>query len=212
MHITSAKLFESETSIHNSLIHPVQFAEQLIYKRNSLQASGFDHAQLSKVLVYRGLPSAQFESKKNARNLTQKAHWEQNNILEVTHRALKYPYLKDANGVLVRDAAGIPLRAKPQEKGVDVLCALALIREARDPIVDLVILASQDTDLVLAIDEARIQNFAKIETASWYIPGIKSSQQIRPTQPIDSTADPINIWNTKMERPEFIASIDPKVY
>jgi uncharacterized protein (UPF0548 family) len=54
------------------------------------------------------------------------------------------------------------------EEGVDVLCALALIREASDPNIDLVILASQDTDLEAALDEALSLGTAKAETASWY--------------------------------------------
>jgi hypothetical protein len=37
-------------------------------------------------------------------------------------------------------------------KGVDVLVALALVREAADPNVGLVILASHDTDLAPALD------------------------------------------------------------
>ena len=42
-----------------------------------------------------------------------------------------------------------PETAGKREKGVDVLCALAAVREAQDPDTDLVILASSDSDLAL---------------------------------------------------------------
>ncbi|HEY4420939.1 MAG TPA: hypothetical protein VGN22_15560 [Pseudonocardia sp.] len=52
------------------------------------------------------------------------------------------------------------------EKGIDVLCALAMVREARSPDVDLGILASHDSDLEPALDEAIALQYAKVETFS----------------------------------------------
>lgn len=47
-------------------------------------------------------------------------------------------------------------------------CALALVRSARDPNIDLVVLASSDSDLVPALDEALAQGTAKVETVCWF--------------------------------------------
>jgi hypothetical protein len=92
------------------------------------------------------------------------------------------------------------------EKGVDVLCALALIREARDPNIDLVILASQDTDLEPALDEALSLGTAKVETASWYDNvDRRASKEIRPRKPA-------RIWNTRLGVQAFVSAQDPKDY
>lgn len=85
--------------------------------------------------------------------------------VEVQLHPLKYSYELDANGRKVRDHDGtLLLKDKPREKGVDVLCALALVREARNPDIGLVILASHDSDLDPALDEAAALGTAKIET------------------------------------------------
>ena len=91
------------------------------------------------------------------------------------------------------------------EKGIDVLCALALVREAQNPMIDLVILASQDTDLEPALDEAMMLGKAKIETSSWNVPNSYRSTEIRPTYPR-------KIWNTKMDKSTFLCSLDFRDY
>ncbi|WP_314779295.1 hypothetical protein [Actinomyces massiliensis] len=45
------------------------------------------------------------------------------------------------------DGRRVPVRASRTEKGVDVLCALALVDLARSGLYDVVVLASRDTDL-----------------------------------------------------------------
>jgi uncharacterized LabA/DUF88 family protein len=95
---------------------------------------------------------------------------------------------------------------KPQEKGIDVLCALAVVREAADPDIDLVILCSQDTDLEPALDEAIALGSAKVETASWFDPASPhSSREIRP-------ARGTRIWNTRLNATAFAACRDRNVY
>jgi hypothetical protein len=85
-------------------------------------------------------------------------------------------------------------------------CALALIREARDPNIDLVILTSQDTDLEPALDEALSLRTAKVETASWYDNGDRqTSKEIRPRKPA-------SIWNTRLNVQAFISAQDRKDY
>lgn len=84
--------------------------------------------------------------------------------------------------------------------------ALAVIREARDPDIDLVILRSKDTDLEPSLDEALTLDSAKIETASWFGPkSPHSSHEIRP-------AGGMRIWNTRLGAMDFAACHDRKVY
>jgi hypothetical protein len=93
---------------------------------------------------------------------------------------------------------------KRQEKGVDVLCALQLVKAALDSDISYVILASQDSDLVPALDEVISLNGAASETASWYRPGDYRSREIRP----ESKA----IWNTRMNFANYEASLDKSRY
>ncbi|GAA1809188.1 hypothetical protein [Agromyces neolithicus] len=80
------------------------------------------------------------------------------------------------------------------------------MREARDPAVDLVILASQDTDLEPALDEAIALKSAKVETVSWFHNGqYRQSREIRP-------AAPTRIWNTRLNAQAFSACRDPENY
>jgi hypothetical protein len=95
-----------------------------------------------------------------------------------------------------------------REKGIDVLCALAVVRQAADPGTDLVILASTDTDLLPAIEEARDLGIAKIETASWY----------HPAHPPHERGFELRLgrghrshWNTRLTEPDFIATTSPGI-
>lgn len=196
IHLTSAQLFAESSPIHKSLIDPLRFSQELISARNSLQKLSYPLAVLSKILVYRGLPSVRHDPKNYGRSLAQKANWERNSLVNVTYRPLKYPQLRDSNG---KFHVG-----KPEEKGIDVLCALALVREAQNVEIDLVILASQDTDLVPALNEAVTYKSAKIETCSWHAPGNPSSREIRP--------EGIAIWNTRLHESHFLNSLDSNNY
>jgi hypothetical protein len=204
LNLTSAQLFAESKPIHKSLIEPHRFSMELIAKRNALQKSGYPPAIVTKILVYRGLPSLEHDSKNYARNLAQKANWERDPLTEVVYRPLKYPYLRDLDGARIKDKNGKNLVGKPEEKGIDVLCALALVRETQNANIDLVILASQDTDLVPALNEAITYGSAKIETCSWYSSENRSSREIRP----EGSA----IWNTRLNQNHFSNSLDRKVY
>ena len=94
----------------------------------------------------------------------------------------------------------------PQEKGVDVLCALAAVREAQDPATDLVVLASSDSDLAPALDEVRSLGTAKIETFCWYDELTRRGYQLHPTD----RSRPV--WNTKLNEAAFRACWDPTSY
>lgn len=91
-----------------------------------------------------------------------------------------------------------------QEKGIDVLCALALCRPARTGDYDVVVLASRDTDLAPALDEAASHKRAKIEPVKWYSPNQSFTRgRIKTT---------VNLWMTSTEEADFGYSLDPNDY
>lgn len=137
VHLTGHSRFEATRwrPKHEALIDPLHFAHQLLSQRNSRQREGWPSASLALVDVYRGLPSPDHEPAAYARNLAQKRHWERDGRVRVTHRPLRYRYERDESGIPVRDpqtGLKIPV-GPPTEKGVDVMCALALLRHAQAP-------------------------------------------------------------------------------
>lgn len=190
---------------HESLIDPLTFAQQLLAARNALQGPGYARAQLKDVWVYRGLPSSEHDPEANARSLAQQAHWQRDPRVHVTLRPLRYTVERDARGRPIRDINGRQTVLEKREKGVDVLCALAVVREAARSDVDLVILASHDSDLEPAVDEARTVGTAKIEVFRWHSPDsfvyqLRSSDRARP------------VWCTRMDEGAFQASWDRTPY
>jgi hypothetical protein len=209
VHLTGHQRFEKTKygPKHEALVDPLFFAQQLLQVRNARQRSGFPHAVLRQVDVYRGEPSPDHEPKAYARNQAQKAHWERDKRVTVTLRPLKYRYQYDGDGKALRDpVTGLKIPSgPPSEKGVDVLCALALVRHSLREDVDLVILASLDSDLVPAIDEVLSQRTAKVETFSWYVPG-DNAYELRPS---DRTQ---GIWNTRLPERNFLNCLDRNEY
>ena len=194
VHLTAAGLFRPHQAKHHCLIQPLRYALEVIRMRNLKQRTGYPPATLDQVLVYRGLPSAEHSPSGYRRNLSQASEWRRDPRVLVTQRPLKYVY---------RHVSGQREVIDVREKGVDVLCALALVREARKADTDLVILASQDTDLEPAIEEVQSSAFAKCETASWFDrdqPG--RSRELRLP----------GIWNTRLDALSFQASLDRHQY
>ena len=209
VHLTGHGLFDSTRNLrrHETLVDPLHFAQQLLAARNQSQKPDQPAAVLKRVLVYRGIPIPEQDPKGYARNLAQQSHWERDKRVRVELRPLKYEYERDANGRHATDAQGKKLvNGPPREKGVDVLCALATIREAQEPDVDVVILASSDSDLAPVIDEVRHLGTAKIETFCWWNSTLKRGYQIHPT---DRTKP---IWCTRMNEQAFLASHDLTQY
>lgn len=207
VHLTAHGLF-AETKYrprHECLIDPLHFSNQAIQARNRNQKPGMDHATLQRVLVYRGQPSPEHDSAAYARNQAQKAQWERDPRVAVHLRPLKYDYLRDVDGRVITDGNGEKQVVGKREKGVDVLCALAVMREARRTDVDVVILASQDSDLEPALDEAIALHVAKIETCCWFDrTQPRRSGEIRPSSQ--------RIWNTRLDATAFRNSWDMTNY
>jgi uncharacterized LabA/DUF88 family protein len=209
VHLTGHSLFESTEPLlkHETLVHPLLFANRLLQVRNQSQQPGHPNAVLLRVLVYRGVPSPEHDPKGCARNQAQKGQWERDPRVQVTLRPLKYQYARTAEGVVSTDSTGRKVVAgPPQEKGVDVLCALAAIREAQDPAMDMVILASSDTDLAPALDEVRRLGTAKVETSCWYNTKRPLGYQLHPT----NRSAPV--WNTRLDEESFRATWDRTHY
>jgi hypothetical protein len=203
MHLTGHALYDSTRfgPKHDCLLDPLAFAVNLADTRNARQRAGHPHAEVASVLVYRGLPLQQYEPKAYARSLAQQANWERDRRVKVHLRPLHYRPRYDSQGTPMLDADGKKIIEEVREKGVDVLCALALVREAASPTNDLVILASHDTDLEPALDEALRQGNAKIETCQWvWSSRLRHTKQLRPSGR--------NVWNTRLGESEFRRSWD----
>lgn len=194
VHLTGYQLFGLQLPIHNHYIDPGKFADELITIRNSKMRPGYEMANVSRILVFRGLPSNDYDSKAYARNLAQAANWQKDPRVQVTHRPLKYVFKRDGDG-------NNKLISK-QEKGIDVLCAINVFKFAQTE--DLVILASQDTDLLPAIEEASNLNKAKLETVSWYQKGMHSSRELRSSS--------VQLWNTRLGQDSYFNSRDLEQY
>ncbi|MFD1722399.1 hypothetical protein [Amnibacterium endophyticum] len=216
VHLTARDVFNPRGEAHDSLIHPMLFARRALAERNARQRAGHEHASLARVTVFRGLPHVDHDWEQHRRCLDQATEWRRAGA-NVELRDLKYRFQTGADGHPVLDINGkkIPV-GRPKEKGIDVLCALACVREAARPDIDLVILASRDTDLVPALDEVYDfrgldpARYARIETVSWFNSRAReeraaSGGNLRPTAPR-------RIWNTNLDRSCYDASLDRTQY
>ena len=131
--------------------------------------------------MFRGQPSPDHDQAAYARNQAQKSHWERDPRVTVTMRPLKYAYIRDKDGSLIRglDGRKVPTGEK-RVKGIDVLCALALVRASTDPSIDLVILASSDSDLEPALDEALASRGHGTQLPTGSTPGRAARSPLRP--------------------------------
>lgn len=215
VHLTAHDVFDRHGDKHDALIDPVKFGQTAVRRRNERQRPGFPAADLSGVFVYRGLPHTDYDWEQNRRCMEQAAQWRSDGA-DVTLRDLKYKFQRAANGHPIRDINGHKIPTGPgQEKGVDVLVALTCLRQALMPNIELVILASRDTDLVPTLDtmyDMRLEDpsIAKIETVSWYnknaaAEGNYAGGNLR-------ASGGRKIWNTNLDRRCFEATRDRRDY
>lgn len=196
VHLTASQLYFPGRPIEEGLIEPFRFAKQLAKARNS---DGRHEAEISHVEVYRGLPIVDDDADAYRRNMEQQDRWQSGHAgtVSVMLRPLKYEWEWI-------DGKKVPIRSSRREKGVDVMCALALVRLARSGQFDVVVLASRDTDLAPALDEANGLGSTKVEAAKWYDPTDRRT--------FGSIKTKARIWTTSMKREHFLASIDPRDY
>lgn len=197
-HLTAAGLYMPGRPPEEALIDPYRFASQLARARNATNDDAHK-VEVSRVEVFRGLPIPEDDSDAYRRNQAQKAQWTRGHhgVVNVTLRPLKYSW---------EYIAGVkrPVRSSRQEKGVDVLCALMLVDLARCGLYDVVVLASRDTDLAPALDNAARTGSAKVEAAKWYHPGVPSTRGRIKTER--------RLWTTSMTEQHLLSSLDPIDY
>lgn len=198
VNLVGFNLFNKGLQSNNLSMNPLEFSRQLLIKRESSQRSKNFPTKLSKVLVFSGLPSPTYDPERNAQALSQAAQWQKNPMISMYHRPLRYEFKRRNDGKILLDQNGKNIIAKRKEKGIDVLCALALVREAQK--FDLVILASQDSDLIPAIDEACALGRAKIETFSWYLKENRRSKELRPEYH--------QVWNTRLDQSDYLKCLE----
>lgn len=198
VHLMAAGLYMPGRPPEEALIDPYRFASQLAQARNAKNDDAYQ-VEVSRVEVFRGLPIPEDDSDAYRRNQAQKAQWTRGHhgVVNVTLRPLKYSWE-------YIDGVKRPIRASRQEKGVDVLCALALVDLARCGMYDVVVLASLDTDLAPALDNAARTGNAKVEAAKWYHPGVPSTLGRIKTER--------RLWTTSMTEQHFLSSLDPIDY
>lgn len=198
MHTTGVQSFKPQAKPRDFPLNPLKFSEALIQFRNSKVIDETLLAELTAVEVYRGLPSSTHDPRAHATNLEQKGKWMRDPRVVVTQRNLKY----DLTPSQFPD--GTPKRYSSKiEKGIDVLCALAIMRNTTSEKIDLVIVASHDSDLEPAIEEAHaLTNGTKLETVSWFNPEYKAGR----TKMNPKTSS--RIWNTALSFEVFLASLD----
>ncbi|WP_054951792.1 PIN domain-containing protein [Flaviflexus massiliensis] len=199
LHMTGHEVFMPSQAKEHSLISPWRFGHQLIAAKNASPPPGLaEKFELKFVDVFRGLPDVEDPHRSYKRNLAQKSQWEKegHGRVRVTYRPLKYRYDYENR----TNDWSIP----PQEKGVDVQCALALCKHARSGLYDVVILASRDTDLAPAVDEAATYRQSRIELVKWFSPNVRHTRGNLRTQ--------TRVWTTSLDEASFRASLDPTVY
>lgn len=198
MHTTGFKRFFPEDNPKGLPLNPVKFSDTLIAQRNSKVKSEWLLAGLSKIEVFRGLPSSVHDPKAHAQNIEQMNKWSLDTRLHLVHRPLKYIFSSSDDPT---DRTGRYL--SKTEKGIDVLCALSIVRHAIASDTDLIIVASHDSDLEPALEEAlRISPNTRLETASWFNPSSKTTRSR--LNPRTSK----KLWNNSLGRDEYLESLD----
>lgn len=215
VHLTARDVFDKGGDAHDSLIHPQRFAETTIRVRNERQREGHPLAALTETIVFRGLPHSLYDWEQNRRCNAQADRWRRDGAT-VTLRDLKYRFKIAADGQPATDIHGHKIPTGPgREKGIDVLVALTCMRKALEPNVDLVILASRDTDLVPVLDtliDMRAQDsaVAKIETVAWYDREAKKQHRFAGGSLRPGHAR--RTWNTNLDRTCYEATLDRNDY
>lgn len=215
VHLTAYDIFNRGGDRHESLIHPQLFAQTVVRERNARQRAGYPEVVLRETIAFRGLPHSHYDWEQNRRCSAQAEQWRRDGVT-IELRDLKYTFQRTADGREATDVNGRKIAVgKGQEKGIDVLVALTCLRQALCDEVDVVILASRDTDLVPVLDtllEMRAEDprVAKIETASWFDRDAKEQGRfaggsLRPT-------GSVNVWNTNLDRACYEASLDQRDY
>lgn len=178
VHLTARDVFAPPgADATSTLVHPRRFAERVLAARRS-------PGSLAAVWVYRGIPSNARQPRLHAAAEAQRAEWTRDRRVVVHYRSLRYG-----------KRPGDP----PREKGVDVHFAVDLMRLAYTAKeLDVVVLATHDTDLEPAIEAAAETGRIRVETAGW-----AGCRRLRTGQPTRHTA---------LDAADFVAARDRRDY
>ena len=210
VHLTAHSIFAPDREKWEALISPMGFARTAVRRRNEKQRPGFPEGELSAVYAFRGLPNSAYDPAQHRRATAQAHQWRQEGAV-VEMRDLKYDFQYQADGRPATDINGHKITTGPgREKGIDVLVALTCLRQALRDDIDIVILASRDTDLAPVLDtlidmREEDSNVAKIETVAWFDSSSRKGGSLRPT-------GSRRVWNTNLDRDCFEASLDHRDY
>lgn len=212
VHLTARDVFGPNDEAHDWLIHPMLFARAAVARRNQIQREGHPHAEVATVVAFRGMPHSEYDPDQHRYAAAQASQWRADGVTMQT-RDLTYNYQRAADGTPVRDINGRKIVTGPgREKGIDVLCALECVIQAQRAEIDLVMLASRDTDLVPALDHVYDlhgrdpHHTSRIETLTWWDPqGTTHLGSLRPS-------GGRRIWNTNLDRSVATASLDRNDY
>jgi uncharacterized LabA/DUF88 family protein len=139
------------TPLKDAQIHPVQFANQAAKKIRESTGEALD---ITKILVFRGVPSPRKERRLNAIVSRQHRTWSAHDRrVEMRTRPLRY----------LRDWPD----SKAEEKGIDVLLAVTLVEAALRDSADRFIVATRDTDLLPAIELAQSIHSGCVDIVTW---------------------------------------------
>jgi len=151
VHLSAWELFSPYGAPkHEFLVDPSRFATQV---SAAWASESGESLEVSEIVVFRGLPDPRKEREMNSRVSRQHSAWRRDPRVRVNTRALRYP----------RDWPD----ERAQEKGVDVMLALAVVRCALAGDCDKVIVATRDTDILPAIEMASEEKPGCIMVASW---------------------------------------------
>lgn len=208
-----ADLTPKSASRSATAINPLLLAQQAVAERNRINWRK-QKLQLSRINVYRGLPSASADPEENSINQAQKSRWEAESSipLEVIQRSLSYrwnPFTQGSSQRQLNPSSHPRFPNKSyqsrEEKGVDVMCAVAVLRHLQDSEIDAVILASIDSDLEPALEEGlRVYPLKTIETVSWF-----SATEAGGKNRIGAK---LGIWNTGLGRSIYESVVEPEQF
>lgn len=143
-------------------VHPLRLGIAVTQLGRAVDA----HRELKVVHVFRGEPSSLHSPKGLAACQRQVRFWKAQNCVNPVTRPLKY-YENE------RDSHGQVTKWRSQEKGIDVLIALAMVTGADKDEYDVAVLMSADTDLVPAVEQV-LDTGKRVEVAAWYGSRIRS--------------------------------------
>ncbi|MFL6126019.1 NYN domain-containing protein [Actinophytocola sp.] len=187
IHLTAHDTFAPDgTPVYHCLVHPLKFAESVVQVRAQRQRDDRQkQAELASVHVFRGQPSNHREPFLYGITQRQRSEWTRDRRVEVVYRTLRYPWKWPAE--------------KAEEKGIDVLVALSVVRLAASGQYDVIVLASHDTDLEPALELVVDNGHSKIETAGW-----EGNRILRPHGR--------RLWHTALNGADFVRSRDRQNY